>query len=1044
MSPHASSSTSRTSGTSSAHNAGVATLNHPIKRGSISGPSTSSNTVHSSSLLRRSKERHTPEHHPFRLEVQNVTPVCISFLWSVRPPPISEYRPSTSSFSNGVSHASKTASKDDNEWPSDDDGATAVEDDPSEKDDISEPSEAAHQSTNQHDIVSQSPHDADHRQGSTSVAKAAENSTPAISAQSVDRNRGFGRILANKTSDAGISVSVNGKLWDHVVLCDQGADEAIIVVYGLLPAKEYDILLSVDVNEGDEALPNKASLSARIMTHRQPESTSGSDSAGFATPERRDSIAPVSQPPSENGHGASEAADQNGARNQQQSEMSQAEARRDSLNATLRRNRKDASRSEQTLRNEIEGVKKLLERTVISDHRSKQKVLALQESIRQANQQAADFAEEAVAIEGEQSEWDEKATVAEEEEARERKAVEEKEAENKRLAEEDQRLTAEQEKSRTAFRKQLDSKRAEVEKLKSGRIAELESEMAKLHAEAERIRNSSTPPPPSLHQSASAMLHRPGGGLEPNAPPFHPSSATATNGFRSVSGPASGGSRGQQRGGRGGKNGPHHRNNPNQFHRRGRGAAGSGSSAASHSQFPQHHAPGHPGNLGFLPAHMAATGGGNTPSPSEGMTHGFGPQQPYSTLSPFAQPMQMPNTSDPHSNPSPLLAGPSGPFGMGSSTSAQHPTLSALNTSATDFMSPRSASASPVITKSHNISPIVPAVGTAAPPISAPWGIPSSSTTAPDYPAQYPYDSTVSGSRYPFTRGLPTVTTSSESPTLHHHQSTGSLFGFGGGPTGQLHSRRDSPTGAFFGSSGPSSLLSANQHNGRRGSHGPIDYRDDDAFDPTAGPLPSHHFGGNNAPGSHRTAFNSSLWSSRPVGSGAPSDLTSPVSAPNTTAASVAGGGGGGTTSSPWTHSSPLLDTFSAGHSVNGSSDSQIWSPQSSSRALGSGLSQGSHQYPSSILSSSGNYIGQFAPHRHNSGSSNSGTTNGNSLPTSPTSISAAPGASRLGSGSGTPFGAIGDEKSHSQSHSSLHSGPSEATSSSTAPVNEVIHQEEQ
>lgn len=52
-------------------------------------------------------------------------------------------------------------------------------------------------------------------------------------------------VKMDRAFDSGVSVSVNGVPWTHVVLADRGGDEAVIVVYGLLPNREYDIDLAV-------------------------------------------------------------------------------------------------------------------------------------------------------------------------------------------------------------------------------------------------------------------------------------------------------------------------------------------------------------------------------------------------------------------------------------------------------------------------------------------------------------------------------------------------------------------------------------------------------------------------------------------------------------------------------------------------------------------------------------------------------------------------------------------------------------------------------
>lgn len=52
-----------------------------------------------------------------------------------------------------------------------------------------------------------------------------------------------------KIFDSGVSVSVNGEPWLQVVMGDRGPDEAFVVVYGLLPDRDYEILLCVGKDE---------------------------------------------------------------------------------------------------------------------------------------------------------------------------------------------------------------------------------------------------------------------------------------------------------------------------------------------------------------------------------------------------------------------------------------------------------------------------------------------------------------------------------------------------------------------------------------------------------------------------------------------------------------------------------------------------------------------------------------------------------------------------------------------------------------------------
>lgn len=213
------------------------------------------------------------QHHPFRLEVQEVTPVSISLLWSLRPPPITaipkdiaarsaaptslksspaprsppqvnttpvhklaEGVVATRSLNRKVTkirlrgtsqgrfqqiHQSQqqqrnSSTTESDDWPSDD-GATAVNDDAlSDRDSASDTSEL--------------PRDGE--------------STSAMT----------------KIFESGVSVAVNGLPWSHVVMGDRGPDEAVIVVFGLLPGREYEMEMSVGSKDGSKSVAVKGTV----------------------------------------------------------------------------------------------------------------------------------------------------------------------------------------------------------------------------------------------------------------------------------------------------------------------------------------------------------------------------------------------------------------------------------------------------------------------------------------------------------------------------------------------------------------------------------------------------------------------------------------------------------------------------------------------------------------------------------------------------------------------------------------------------------------
>lgn len=197
----------------------------------------SSSLASSSNQRRASRKTPSNEQHPFRLEVQQVTPVSISMRWSLRPPPISELRQSgdggtesllRKSFA-AVSRREARAGSDEDDWPSDD-GATAVNDDASDSDDLSDSSDPG-QSLDDH---------------SPSTSKSGP-STPSLS----------------RMFESGVSVVLNGQAWSQVVVGDKAADEAVIVVYGLHPESDYDLEMTVGSRD-----QRKAKLAARFTTIR--------------------------------------------------------------------------------------------------------------------------------------------------------------------------------------------------------------------------------------------------------------------------------------------------------------------------------------------------------------------------------------------------------------------------------------------------------------------------------------------------------------------------------------------------------------------------------------------------------------------------------------------------------------------------------------------------------------------------------------------------------------------------------------------------------
>lgn len=68
-------------------------------------------------------------------------------------------------------------------------------------------------------------------------------------------------VARNPVSEAlsrGLAVNVNGATWKRVLMrMDDAGDEAILVLYGLMPGRQYDIELGVVSGDGEEVIHSR-------------------------------------------------------------------------------------------------------------------------------------------------------------------------------------------------------------------------------------------------------------------------------------------------------------------------------------------------------------------------------------------------------------------------------------------------------------------------------------------------------------------------------------------------------------------------------------------------------------------------------------------------------------------------------------------------------------------------------------------------------------------------------------------------------------------
>ncbi|KAI0084721.1 hypothetical protein BDY19DRAFT_517456 [Irpex rosettiformis] len=213
----------------------------------------------------------------------------------------------------------------------------------------------------------------------------------------IEQDAGGRRIqIVSDVLSKGLSVKVNGTPWQRVLMkIDDEADEAVIILFGLMPGRQYDVELGIVPNDKimrgqittSDNLPNPSERgfdsSQDVSTDDLPEQSFSSAVTSLTvdtslTPsshlEDSDNDTP-SSPPSFS---------LEDRRLQLSHTLSLLQAEHATLTGTLKSARREAQKSDASLRAEIEALKRASERSAPAELRARQKARALQEAARQA------------------------------------------------------------------------------------------------------------------------------------------------------------------------------------------------------------------------------------------------------------------------------------------------------------------------------------------------------------------------------------------------------------------------------------------------------------------------------------------------------------------------------------------------------------------------------------------------------------------------------------------------------------------------------------
>ncbi len=212
------------------------------------------------------------------------------------------------------------------------------------------------------------------------------------------------------TLSKGVSVKVNGTPWRKCLArLSDDADEAMIIVYGLMPGRHYDIELGLI--PGDEKLKhqiiteNTCAYPVSVLILTDTHSLIASDHA-ISDSETSSGIPPVgafpstasnspavdrspsppspSPPPTPSGGPSYSSQTFEDYLASLQLSLSHLQAEHETLSNTLKSARRDSQRSQAAQRAEISSLKRAAQKHCAGDTRMKQKVRALEEAIKQA------------------------------------------------------------------------------------------------------------------------------------------------------------------------------------------------------------------------------------------------------------------------------------------------------------------------------------------------------------------------------------------------------------------------------------------------------------------------------------------------------------------------------------------------------------------------------------------------------------------------------------------------------------------------------------
>ncbi|KIJ61445.1 hypothetical protein HYDPIDRAFT_31314 [Hydnomerulius pinastri MD-312] len=289
-------------------------------------------------------------------------------------------------------------------------------------------------------------------------------------------------IIADAMSH-GLSVDVNGSNWQRVILrMNDHADEAIIVIYGLHPGRQYDIDLAlvsggtvrgqvITEDAESSALDGERNDDYNVITAPEPialtPSTSTVSDSSPSTP------APSPAPTPED------------RLRTLSHQLNALHAEQAALQSTLKTSRRDANKTTTALRSEIDVLKRASEKAGIAEGKARQRVRALEDAVRRANEGRTEVEEATAADEQELPGLKEKQSAAETDLGKVKAEAEDIRAERERHEEEGRKHKESMNGECAALNQKLERLGVKKDRLEGSVIPDLEAQLAEIEREIE-------------------------------------------------------------------------------------------------------------------------------------------------------------------------------------------------------------------------------------------------------------------------------------------------------------------------------------------------------------------------------------------------------------------------------------------------------------------------------------------------------------------------------------------------------------------------------